>query len=166
MFPADTNKNTSAMNTSYTTHDRHDLMLAAVLVAAAFCIPYTTHAQNLVPNPGFEEYDTCQANEFGANGPLYWFRTNGTPDYLQSCLPYGDFQSLPMNFFTYQEPFEGESCAGVYTYWQNGQTEYREWIMVPLLQPLVVGQTYYSSFRANAAFGGNHTYPQHWLAND
>ncbi len=71
-----------------------------------------------------------------------------------------------MNFFTYQEPYEGASCAGMYTYLENGSTEYREWIMAPLLEPMVVGQTYYCSFRANAAFGGNHTYPQHWLAND
>ncbi|HNR56724.1 MAG TPA: hypothetical protein PKJ19_16270, partial [Flavobacteriales bacterium] len=71
-----------------------------------------------------------------------------------------------MNFFTYQEPFEGASCAGMYTYFQSGSIEGREWIMAPLLQPLAVGQTYYCSFRANAAFGGNHTYPQHWLAND
>lgn len=123
-------------------------------------------AQNLVPNPGFEETDTCLADEFGALGPHYWYRTNGTPDHLQSCLPYGDFQGLPMNFFTYQEPFEGASCAGMYTYLENGSTEYREWIMAPLLEPMVVGQTYYCSLRANAAFGGNHTYPQHWLAND
>jgi hypothetical protein len=71
-----------------------------------------------------------------------------------------------MNFFTYQEPFEGASCAGMCTYHQNGSIEYREWFMAPLLEPLVVGQTYYCSFRANAAFGGNHTYPQFWLAND
>ncbi|MCL4283366.1 MAG: T9SS type A sorting domain-containing protein [Flavobacteriales bacterium] len=71
-----------------------------------------------------------------------------------------------MNYFTYQEPYEGESCAGMVTYWQNGQFEYREWIQAPLLEPLVVGQTYWCSFRANAAFGGNETYPQFWLAND
>jgi hypothetical protein len=154
------------MSTSNATHTRHDLMRAAVLVAAVLCLPYTTHPQNLVPNPGFEEYSTCQADEFGVNGPLNWFRTNGTPDYLQGCLPYGDFQSLPMNFFTYQEPFEGSSCAGMATYYQNGATEYREWIMVPLTAPLVVGQTYYGSFRANAAFGGTEINPQIWLAND
>ena len=140
--------------------------LGLLLGCLGFVANLRCDAQNLVPNPGFEEYDTCQADEFGVNGPISWFRTNGTPDYLQSCLPYGHFQSLPMNFFTYQEPFEGASCAGVYTYWQNGQTEYREWIMAPLLEPMVVGQTYYCSLQANAAFGGNHTYPQHWLAND
>ena len=41
----------------------------------------------------------------------------------------------------------------------------REWAMVPLLQPLEVGQMYYCSFRANAAFGGNAQYPTIWLAS-
>ncbi|MCW5900593.1 MAG: T9SS type A sorting domain-containing protein [Flavobacteriales bacterium] len=71
-----------------------------------------------------------------------------------------------MNFVTYQEPFEGASCAGMITYLQSGSIEGREWIMVPLLEPLVVGQTYYGSFRANAAFGGNAQHPTIWLAND
>jgi hypothetical protein len=132
-----------------------------LFVAAPRC-----EAQNLVPNPGFEEADSCSDQLPPFAGIHDWYSVNGSPDHLRSCLPYGDFRGLPMNFFTYQEPFEGESCAGVYTYLQNGQTEYREWIMAPLLEPLVIGQTYYGSFRVNAAFGGNHTYPQHWLAND
>jgi len=102
----------------------------------------------------------------GVEALLYWHSANGTPDYLQSCLPYGNFQGLPMNYFTFQEPFEGNSCAGMFTYHQNGQAEYREWIIAPLLEPMVVGQTYYCSFRANAAFGGNAQYPLIWLAND
>lgn len=135
-----------------------------VLVCWVVSLPHA-QGQNLVPNPGFEEADTCiEMPPF--EGILNWFSANGTPDHLRGCLPYGVFNGLPMNFFTYQEPFEGASCAGVYTYWQNGSTEYREWIMAPLLEPMVVGQTFYCSFRANAAFGGNHTYPQHWLAND
>jgi hypothetical protein len=124
-------------------------------------------AQNLVPNPGFEEADTCSSMSFGIEGPLHWFSANGSPDHLQSCLPYGAFNGLPMNFHTFQEPFEGSSCVGIYTYLQGGSNgEYREWIMAPLLEPLVVGQTYYCSFRANAGFGGNAQYPQIWLAND
>ncbi|MGV3636700.1 MAG: T9SS type A sorting domain-containing protein [Flavobacteriales bacterium] len=154
------------MDTSNTNHDRHDLMRAAVLVAVVLCTPYTTHAQNLVPNPGFEEADNCSDQLPPFVGIHDWYSVNGSPDHLRSCLPYGDFRGLPMNFFTYQEPFEGASCAGMYTYWQNDQAEYREWIMAPLLEPMVVGQTYYTSFRANAAFGGTETNPQHWLAND
>ena len=123
-------------------------------------------AQNLVPNPGFEEADTCSVMDFGMQGPIDWHSANGTPDYLQSCLPSGAFSGLPVNFHTFQMPYEGFSCAGLYTYYQNGPTEYREWIIAPLLEPLMVGETYYCSFRANAGFAGNAEYPQIWLAND
>ena len=142
--------------------NRFGLMLGCLgCVALLRC-----EAQNLVPNPGFENADTCSSMSFGIEGPIYWFSANGSPDHLQSCLPYGAFNGLPMNFFTFQEPFEGSSCAGMHTYHQNGQAEYREWVMAPLLEPLVVGQTYFCSLRANAAFGGNAQYPQQWLAND
>ena len=124
--------------------------------------------QNLVPNPGFEETDTCWngLGTFALEGPTGWFSANGTPDHLQGCLPYGSVVGLPMNMFTFQEPFAGSYCAGFFTYHQNGADEQREWIMAPLLDPMVPGQTYYCSFRANAAFGGNAQYPQVWLAND
>ena len=138
----------------------------AVVALIGFGIPAIATAQNLVPNPGFEESDTCSTRGFGVEGPSYWFSANGTSDHLQSCLPYGNALGLPLNFFTFQFPFEGGSCAGRWTYYQNGPAEYREWIMAPLLEPLVPGQTYWCSFRANAAFGGNAEYPQIWLAND
>lgn len=137
-------------------------MLAICLVPCAFPLV----CQNLVPNPGFEEADTCSEAIPPLEALQDWFSANGTPDHLQSCLPYGVINGLPMNYFTYQEPFEGASCVGMHTYWQSDQAEYREWIMAPLLAPMVVGQTYYCSFRANAAFGGNAQYPIIWLAND
>ena len=134
-----------------------------MLVCLVASLPHA-YSQNLVPNPGFEETDSCAILGFGIDGPNAWHSANGTPDYLQSCLPYGTPIGLPLNFFTFQEPIEGNSCAGLFTYY--GPSDYREWIMAPLLEPMVVGQTYYCSFRANAAFGGNAQYPQIWLAND
>ena len=124
------------------------------------------HSQNLVPNPGFEEADSCSTMGFGFGGPSGWHTANGTPDHLQSCLPYGNPFGLPLNFFAFQQPIEGYSCAGLFTYHQNGPYEYREWIMVPLVESMAVGQTYYCSFRANAAYGGNQQYPQVWLASN
>ncbi|MEZ4758328.1 MAG: T9SS type A sorting domain-containing protein [Flavobacteriales bacterium] len=153
------------MNTLDTTHTRHCFMLAAAFVAQVLCTPYATRAQNLVPNPGFEETDSCT---FGLGlGALHdWYSAYLTPDHLQSCQPYGTVNSLPMNMFTYQAPYEGSSCAGIHTYLDVSGQEQREWIMVPLLDTLVPGQTYYCSFWANAAFGGNEMYPQIWLASD
>lgn len=141
-------------------------MQRAGLALCLLLCAYPIASQNLVPNPGFEESDTCSTMGFGVQGPLDWHSANGTPDHLQRCLPYGNPFGLPLDFFTFQEPFEGRSCAGMSSYYQNGLTEYREWIMAPLLEPMVVGQTYYCGFRANAAFGGNAEYPQIWLAND
>ncbi len=152
-FNAITNKWTSA---------KSGIALAGLLLVV---VPHC-EAQNLVPNPGFEESDTCTTMGFGFEGPQSWHSANGTAEYLQSCLPYGNPFGLPLNIITYQEPIEGNSCAGMFTYHQNGPAEYREWIMAPLLQPLEVGQTYYCNFLANAAFGGNAQYPQIWLAND
>ena len=165
MLPADTNKNTNAMNTTNTTQTWHGFMLTGVLVAAVLCRPYTTRAQNLVPNPGFEETDSCT---FGLGlGALHdWYSAYLTPDHLQSCQPYGTANGLPMNQFTYQQPFEGSSCAGIHTYDGDSGQEWREWLMVPLLDTLVQGQVYFCSFRANAAFGGNVSNPNIWLASD
>jgi len=163
MLPADTNMNT--MNTANTSGPKRGFVLAGALVAVVFCTSSTTHAQNWVPNPGFEETDTCT---FGLGlGELYhWYSAYLTSDHLQSCLPYGSANGLPLNIFTYQQPFEGNSCAGVLTYDADSGQEWREWLMVPLLDTMVPGQIYYCSFRANTAFGGDTANQLTWLASD
>lgn len=129
-------------------------------------------AQNLVPNPSFEIYDTCQqvlGFRLPEEGPQSWFSASITPDFLQSCGPYGAANGLPLNFFTFQESLDGENCIGLITFHQNGLNEadqQREWAQVELLEPLVIGQTYYASFYANAAFGGNAQYPQIWVCSN
>lgn len=142
------------MNAAYTPDRMRSLMLAGVLVVVAFCTPFTICAQNLVPNPGFEETDTCTFG-LGLGALHHWYSAFGTPDHLQSCQPYGTGNGLPMNQFTYQQPFERNSCAGIFTYDGSSGEEWREWLFVPLLDTLVQGQTYFCSFRANAGFGGN-----------
>ncbi|MCC6542036.1 MAG: T9SS type A sorting domain-containing protein [Flavobacteriales bacterium] len=123
-------------------------------------------AQNLVPNPGFEETDSCR-HILGLDQIHDWYSAYLTPDHLQSCLPYGAANGLPMNMFTYQQPYEGNSCVGLFCYTPyDAGVEQREWIMVPLLDTLVPGQTYYCSFRANAGFGGNLLHPTIWLASN
>ena len=152
MLPADTNKNT--MRTANTYPREHGLLLVAAFVVAVFCIPNTTHSQNLVPNPGFEDTDSCTFG-LGLGELHHWYSAYFTPDHLQGCLPYGTGNGLPLNVFTFQYPFEGNSCAGIFTYDASTGQEHREWLMVPLLEAMVPGQTYYCSFRANAGFGGN-----------
>ncbi|WKZ65005.1 MAG: T9SS type A sorting domain-containing protein [Flavobacteriales bacterium] len=128
-----------------------------LFVAAPRC-----EAQNLVPNPGFEETDSCTFG-LGLGELHHWYSAYLTPDHLQSCLPYGSVNGLPLNIATYQHPYEGSSCAGIITFDDHSGVEWREWLMVPLTDTLVPGQAYYCSFRANAAFGGYD--PLNWLAS-
>jgi hypothetical protein len=124
--------------------------------------------QNKVPNSSFEEADTCQLGlgfRYPEQGPHHWFSSWGTPDHLQNCLPYGSVNGLPLNGLTFQHAMDGSSCIGMITYHQNGLDQQREWVTVELLEPLLVGQVYFGSFYANAAFGGNFEYPQIWLAS-
>lgn len=130
----------------------------SLFVAAPCC-----EAQNLVPNHSFEEYDTCRVfNDvyYPDNGPLGWFSAAGTPDYYLSCLPSGTLDGVPLNRFAFQYPQDGENYVGMLTYYLDDAHEY---FMVQLVQPLVVGQRYYASFYANAAWGGYPITPIAWI---
>lgn len=160
MLPANTNKNTG-MCLNGTRFFRQAVFIALI----GWVCPSLALGQNLVPNPGFEEADSCW--QILGLGEIHdWYSAYLTPDYLLSCLPYGSMNGLPLNILTFQYPYEGEACIGLCTYVRTGDgEEQREWIMAPLTEPLVPGQTYYCSFRANAAFGGNDQYPLVWLAS-
>lgn len=140
-------------------------LLCSVLGGLLFVVAQRCEAQNLVPNNSFEEYDSCRVvNDvyYPETGPLGWFSASGTPDHFLSCLPYGSFNGAPLNIGAFQYPKDGECYAGVITYHQNVQV--REFFMVELSEPLVPGNTYYTSFYANAAWGGYEVHPQHWVA--
>lgn len=118
-----------------------------------FFLPAVTKAQNLVPNPSFEEADTCLAQLGFYNGPLQWFSGGGTPDYFQSCVPYGTANSVPQSVYAFQYAQEGDAYVGMVTsQMPQGQREYP---MVQLLSPLEQSVTYYVSFYANPAWNGS-----------
>lgn len=134
-----------------------------LFVAALRC-----EAQNLVPNPSFEEADTCWPYSgfyLPDEGPLAWFSGGFSPDYFQACGGYGAAYSAPLNYVGYQYPQDGEDYAGILTYvvepWPH-----REYLMVQMSSPLDVGQTYYVSFYANVAWGGTEPYPVVWMASN
>ncbi len=131
-------------------HGAAELLCCCLLFMAAF----RCEAQgNLIPNPSFEEADTC-AVQLGylPNGkPLHWACCE-TPDYFRSCVPYGAVNGVPVNIFGFQLPYDGESYSGMFAHLVDN---YREMIAAELLEPLVEGQTYYGSFWVNAAYGGS-----------
>lgn len=135
-----------------------------LLVAAPRCDAQT----NLVPNHSFEVPDSCPATHTfltPGEGPLHWFSGGGTPDYYQGCVPSPNEASVPQNDFAFQYPQDGENYIGLVTYEVNSGG-IREYAMVELQQPLVIGQTYTVSFYANAAWNGTDSiFPQHYLAS-
>jgi hypothetical protein len=148
----------------------NDRRPGAALILALGCLlfvaPPRCEAQNLIPNHSFEEYDEClEVNTAYTveTGPLGWFSAGGTGDYYLSCLPYGAFNGVPLSSWAFQYPQDGECHVGVVTYHQASGA--REYFMIQLVDTMVVGQSYYASFFANAAWNGSNTYPQHYLAS-
>lgn len=125
-------------------------------------------AQNLVPNPSFEQADTCWPVSgffYPHEGPDHWFSGGHSPDYFQgpACAAYGSDISAPLNHLGFQYAQEGVCYTGVVTY--DHPVPWREYVVIELIEPLVVGTTYFTSFYANAAWGGTAIYPYARLAS-
>ncbi len=108
------------------------------------------HAQQLVPNPGFEEVTSCPtfASMLGHAAP--WFNpTVGTPELYHACAGSGTYAGVPANMSGgYQQPRSGQGFAGIYTY-RTDLADFREYIEVPLLAPLEAGRCYSFSMFVN-----------------
>lgn len=104
-------------------------------------------AQNLVPNPGFEEYKKCPVT-FSTDplhfGPNFWSSpSQGTPDYYNKCT-FGDMD-VPRNWAGVSVAHGGMGYAGIYA-WSNKKTNYREYIQCKLKEPLKANAKYTIQF--------------------
>lgn len=126
-----------------------------------FVEPHRCKAQNLVPNPSFEEYTECPdfLNQiYRATG---WSRYRGSPDYFNRCDttdPTGiasEFLGVPSNAVGWQEPATGDAYAGVLLFEENpfgGQS--REHLGAMLIEPLQVGVPVFLSFKVSPTTAG------------
>jgi gliding motility-associated-like protein len=111
-----------------------------------------TNAQNLIVDPGFEDWDgTFGWNPGSLSGLIDWYEANGTADYhnqdpmfngsnltgLEDC-PLGEGNSN-CGF-----PHEGAAVLGCYK--GNGPDGSREWAGIQLSEPMVSGACYEVSF--------------------
>ncbi len=119
------------------------LLLSFVLL---LCFVHS-FAQNLVPNPGFEDYPKCPGSysrtrsEFRMDA---WYSPNhGTPDSYNTCAS-GE-GGVPYNWAGVSEAYEGRGYVGIYLW--LGIREFREYIQCALSAPLVRDTTYVVSFR-------------------
>lgn len=138
--------------------------LAATCLVAACALP--CNAQNLVPNPSFEEYDTCPAFPGFVSKPRYWDRWDQSPDYFNACAGnLGDADTLldvPWNGFSWQLAHHGDAYVGMACYQVD---DFHELVGSQLVQPMVVGQTYHVSYWVNLATEGSY-WETRWACNN
>lgn len=120
-------------------------------------------SQNLVPNPSFEEgTDFCYPVEFSFNYGTYashWScPTLGTSDIFSSLVSDTSCYSLEphngiRNHIGTQPPRTGKRFAGIITYESStiSDSVYREYLQVPLTQPLIAGEYYCAEMYVSAA---------------
>jgi OOP family OmpA-OmpF porin len=122
--------------------DRMKWLATSCLFVVRFCL-----AQNLVPNPGFEEFSKCPIT-FSTDpkdfGPKDWnSASGGTPDYFNKCAV-GDMD-VPRNWAGVSFAHSGVGYAGIYA-WNNGKHTYREYVQCKLKEPLKAGSHYNVGF--------------------
>lgn len=111
----------------------------------------TAPAQNLVPNPSFEDYYDCPIN-FGQWAEVVDWTSpyNHSADYFNECAGTGN-GGVPLNAMGEQYPADGAGYMGLYTY-ALGDPSYREFISAELSEPLQPGVPVYLCFKI--AIGG------------
>lgn len=96
-------------------------------------------AQNLVPNPSFEDTVSCPTNVGQISKAVGWSSYRNSPDYFSTCN--SSTVGVPSNIYDYQYARTGNSYAGFYSYSPNA----REFIGTQLNQTLLIGQKYFVS---------------------
>ncbi|PLX20221.1 MAG: hypothetical protein C0599_09465 [Salinivirgaceae bacterium] len=109
---------------------------------------------NLVMNPGFEEYVDCPIRHTPEDAtntliPHWTFPNKTASDYFNKCSKKG--AGIPSNFAGYSQAKEGDAYAGAIL---SGSTfDHREYIQGELTEPMKPGKRYCVSFYYKLASG-------------
>lgn len=126
-------------------------------------ITFGAHGQNMVPNPGFENYNTCPAG-IGCMlySPAYTDFTYiqdwicpldfSRSDYFHVCATVPD-AGVPRNYFGYQPPHGGNGYAGIVAWleYPASAKPYMSYIETKLTRAMVAGHKYRVSLWANVS---------------
>ncbi len=125
----------------------HTLLIALLLAVVA-------NSQNLVPNPSFEETNSCEYQhsrfKYQVNG---WTTPNlGTSDIFNGCNTRST-TGVPNNFVGSQEAHHGDNYAGIYavTVGYEKMPHFSEYIEVQLISSLIEKEFYQLSFFVSLA---------------
>lgn len=117
------------------------------LLLCFFLLPVFVGAQNLVPNPSFEDYSLCPDDYSQISNCIGWISFGETPDYYNSCS-ISQLVSVPLNGVGYQNAFDGLAYAGIYTYISPN---IREYLGRQLSYATIIGVKYYLSLKVSCA---------------
>ncbi len=109
---------------------------------------YAYSQQNLVPNPGFENYSDCPSSFGQASLCIGWQSFRSSPDYWNSCSDYTSGISVPKNDQGYQIPANGNAYIGLIAYSTVTENDF-ECIGTQLVNPLTTGTKYFVSFKVS-----------------
>ena len=121
------------------------------------------NAQNLVPNPSFEDYNNCTPIIDGPFMPSYnglknWINpTMTSPDYDNICYSISDSAfHVPQNIAGYQIPKTGVAYADIDVCTVNPSFHNWEYIETKLVDSLLTGKKYCVSFYVSLADSMNY----------
>ena len=100
-------------------------------------------AQNLVPNPSFEDTIRCPFSLGDYDAASSWTSYANSSDYFNRCHTTAASSGVPSNWYGFQQPNSGDAYYGMITY--SGTGSYREVLGTNLITPLVTGQKYYAA---------------------
>ena len=133
------------------------------LLSIAFALSIIpSFGQNIVPNPGFEEYSEIPDDQSQWERCVDWNNAGGTPvggfygnpDYFH--VDGSDPVKLPDTPLASLDPHSGDAIMGFLGYHDPyGGSEIREYLMVELTDTMSIGTTYEISFWITNGFEGH-----------
>lgn len=135
------------------------LLSACIFIGTA--VPMNAQVENMVLNPGFEEYDKCPTGYTFMDQshkliPHWTYPTFTTPDYFNKCSK-GEVK-VPDNFAGYSHPKEGDGYMG--SILSGSNRDFREYFQGTLSGPMQAGQVYCVSFWYKLASGSKFSVDQ------
>jgi len=105
---------------------------------------------NLVPNPSFEQHDSCTRLTSNIQHAIPWIEINVSPDYFNRCSNNSSV-GVPSNFAGFQFPKDSSDngYAGIITIPTSDSVH--EILGVKLINQLIVGTKYYCKLYYNSA---------------
>lgn len=130
------------------------IFLLLTIFTLSSSVPLFAQVENMVLNPGFEEYETCpQSYTYMDKShkliPHWTYPTFTTPDYFNKCSS-GEVK-VPDNFAGFSEPKSGKGYMGAILTGSN--RDFREYFQGTLSEPMKAGQVYCVSFWYKLASG-------------